>query len=142
MKYVYQKSEAEHAPAQENRTSSQILEYGELELRYYAPKNLVGYAEALRARNPEIRIALADHPVSEEWIGTEELAARPDLVKTVGARPPETGGQIRLVRIGEIDLQPCGGTHVRSTAEIGALRIGKIEKKGRANRRINLHFAQ
>ena len=96
--------------------------------------------ESLEARLNEL--VLADHPVSEEWIGTEELAARPDLVKTVGARPPETGGQIRLVRIGEINLQPCGGTHVRSTAEIGALRIGKIEKKGRANRRINLHFAQ
>ena len=60
-------------------------------------------------------------------------------------KPPVGQGRVRLVRIGAgdgtIDLQPCGGTHVRSTAEIGRLRIGKIEKKGRENRRVNLHFA-
>lgn len=86
----------------------------------------------------------ADHEVAAAWIGAEELAARPELVKTVGVRPPATGGRVRLIRIGDaaspVDLQPCGGTHVRSTGEIGRARIGKIEKKGRANRRVSLQL--
>jgi len=85
-------------------------------------------------------------PVSAEWISEAELAARPEMVKTMKVKPPVGQGRVRLVRIGAgaetIDLQPCGGTHVRSTAEIGPLRIGKIEKKGRENRRVNLHFAE
>ncbi|HET9069390.1 MAG TPA: alanyl-tRNA editing protein, partial [Amaricoccus sp.] len=81
-------------------------------------------------------------PISAEWISEEELAAQPEMVKTMKVKPPVGQGRVRLVRIGEIDLQPCGGTHVRSTAEIGPLRIGKIEKKGRENRRVNLHFAE
>lgn len=84
-------------------------------------------------------------PVSAEWISEEELAARPEMVKTMKVKPPMGQGRVRLVRIGEgeatVDLQPCGGTHVRSTAEIGRLRIGKVEKKGRENRRVNLHLA-
>ena len=88
----------------------------------------------------------ADHPVLSEWITDEELDANPDLVKSLHVAPPRGQGRVRLVRIGTpeatIDLQPCGGTHVRSTAEIGPLRIGKIEKKGRQNRRINLLFAE
>ncbi|HET9067375.1 MAG TPA: alanyl-tRNA editing protein [Amaricoccus sp.] len=81
-------------------------------------------------------------PISAEWISEEELAAQPEMVKTMKVKPPVGQGRVRLVRIGEIDLQPCGGTHVRSTAEIGPLRIGRIEKKGRENRRVNLHFAE
>lgn len=88
----------------------------------------------------------ADHKVSEEWIGEDELDANPDLVKTMNVKPPRGQGRIRLIRIGSgessIDLQPCGGTHVRALGEIGALRIGKIEKKGRANRRVALHFVE
>ena len=80
-------------------------------------------------------------PVSAEWITEAELAARPEMVKTMKVKPPVGEGRVRLVRIGDIDLQPCGGTHVRSTAEIGRLGIGKIEKKGRQNRRVSLHFA-
>ncbi len=84
-------------------------------------------------------------PVTAEWITDAELAARPEIVKTMRVKPPIGQGRVRLVRIGTgdetIDLQPCGGTHVRSTAEIGSLRIGKIEKKGRENRRVSLHFA-
>ncbi len=80
-------------------------------------------------------------PVSDEWITDDELAARPEMVKTMKVKPPTGQGRVRLVRIGTVDLQPCGGTHVRSTAEIGPLRIGKIEKKGRENRRVALHFA-
>ena len=86
----------------------------------------------------------ADHKVSEDWITEEELDANPELVKTLSVQPPRGAGRIRLVRIGgevnPIDLQPCGGTHVARTGEIGGLRLGKIEKKGRRNRRIYLHL--
>lgn len=88
----------------------------------------------------------ANLPVTAEWVTEEELAARPEMVKTMKVKPPQGQGQVRLVRIGSgektLDLQPCGGTHVRSTGEIGHLRIGRIEKKGRENRRVNLHFAE
>jgi misacylated tRNA(Ala) deacylase len=84
--------------------------------------------------------------VSAEWSTDAELAARPEMVKTMKVKPPAGQGRVRLIRIGEgeatVDLQPCGGTHVRRTGEIGRLRIGKIEKKGRENRRVNLHFAE
>ena len=85
-----------------------------------------------------------DARVSDGWITRAELKATPSLVKTMAVQPPRGSGDIRLVRIGEekdwIDLQPCGGTHVARTGEIGALRIGKIEKKGKMNRRIYLHL--
>ncbi|MXZ50090.1 MAG: alanyl-tRNA editing protein [Rhodobacteraceae bacterium] len=81
-------------------------------------------------------------PVSYEWISSEELAQKSEMVKTMSVKPPMGAGQVRLVRIGSseesVDLQPCGGTHVRSTDEIGKIRLGKIEKKGRNNRRVNL----
>ena len=93
---------------------------------------------------PELNaIASRDLAVSEDWITDAELDAQPDLVKTTSVAPPRGAGRVRLVRIGEgasqVDLQPCGGTHVASTAEIGTMRIGKTEKKGRQNRRIYLH---
>jgi misacylated tRNA(Ala) deacylase len=85
-----------------------------------------------------------DVVVSDEWIDQATLDASPELVKTLAVKPPRGARQIRLVRIGrgddQIDLQPCGGTHVARTGEIGALRLGKIEKKGRMNRRIYLHL--
>ena len=88
---------------------------------------------------------VADLPVTAEWITEAELAAQPEMVKTMKVKPPVGQGRVRLIRIGHgadtLDLQPCGGTHVRATGEIGPLRIGKIEKKGRENRRVNLHFA-
>lgn len=83
----------------------------------------------------------ADHPVSTEWITDEELLANPGLVKTMRVKPPMGSGRVRLVRIGDIDLQPCGGTHVQSTAEIGAIAVAKIENKGKQNRRIRIRFA-
>lgn len=86
----------------------------------------------------------ADARVSAGWITQAELDASPALVKTMAVKPPRGSGDVRLIRIGEetdwIDLQPCGGTHVARTGEIGALRLGKIEKKGRMNRRIYLHL--
>lgn len=85
-----------------------------------------------------------DARVSESWITQEALAAAPELVKTMAVQPPKGAGDVRLIRIGApddwIDLQPCGGTHVARTGEIGALRLGKFEKKGRMNRRIYLHL--
>jgi len=86
-------------------------------------------------------LVTADHPVSAEWISDEELAANPGLVKTMKVKPPMGTGRVRLVRIGDIDVQPCGGTHVRSTAEIGRLAVGKIESKGKQNRRVRIRFA-
>lgn len=83
-----------------------------------------------------------DLEVSDSWISDEELLANPGLVKTMSVMPPMGQGRVRLVRIGtaetQIDLQPCGGTHVARTAEIGHVEIGKIEKKGKVNRRVNL----
>jgi misacylated tRNA(Ala) deacylase len=82
-----------------------------------------------------------DHPVSAEWISDAEMAANPDLIKTMNVKPPMGQGRVRLIRIGDVDLQPCGGTHVRNTSEIGRLALGKIEKKGKQNRRVSLVFA-
>lgn len=89
-------------------------------------------------------LVAADMRITEEWISDTDLDANPGLVKTLSVQPPRGQDRIRLVRIGEgdatIDLQPCGGTHVLRTGEIGALRLGKIEKKGRRNRRVYLHL--
>jgi misacylated tRNA(Ala) deacylase len=75
-----------------------------------------------------------------EWITEEALAEQPELVKTMSVQPPTGAGSVRLLRIGNVDLQPCGGTHVANTAEIGPVRVAKIEKKSRLNRRINVVF--
>ena len=84
----------------------------------------------------------ADHPVSEHWIGEEELDANPGLVRTLSVQPPRGSGRVRLVRIGSedapVDLQPCGGTHVKRTGEISRVEVAKIENKGKANRRVSL----
>lgn len=85
----------------------------------------------------------ANHPVFTRWITEEELAANPGLVRSKNVRPPSGMGRIRLVCIGDnasIDSQPCGGTHVATTGEIGRIHIGKIEKKGRENRRFRIRF--
>jgi misacylated tRNA(Ala) deacylase len=86
----------------------------------------------------------ADLPVVEDWITDEALRANPSLVKTMSVQPPMGQGRVRLIRIGsgaeQVDLQPCGGTHVARTGEIGRLRLGKIEKKGARNRRVYLHL--
>ncbi len=87
----------------------------------------------------------ADHKVEERWISDAELEANPHLVRTMSVKPPRGGGRVRLIAIGEngaIDLQPCGGTHVRATGEIGQVAVSKIEKKGRRNRRIRVAFVR
>jgi len=90
------------------------------------------------------RLINCDFEVSTEWITQADLDANPGLVKTMSVAPPKGAGRVRLVRIGEgvdtADLQPCGGTHVRYTSEIGRVRLGKIEKKGKQNRRVYVHL--
>jgi misacylated tRNA(Ala) deacylase len=83
----------------------------------------------------------ADAPVSMRWISDEELDANPSLVKTMSVKPPKGTGKVRLIEIAGYDLQPCGGTHVRSTGEIGAVAVTQIEKKGKQNRRVRIAFA-
>jgi len=83
----------------------------------------------------------ADAAVSTRWISDAELAANPGLVKTMSVKPPMGSGRVRLVEIAGLDLQPCGGTHVRRTSEIGAVRVTQIEKKGRQNRRVRIGWA-
>jgi len=83
----------------------------------------------------------ADHPVTPRWISDEELAQRPELVRTMSVKPPTGFGRVRLLDIAGVDLQPCGGTHIKHTAEIGRVEVTKIENKGRQNRRVNLAFA-
>jgi len=86
------------------------------------------------------KLIAEDRPVSMSWITDEELDAQPDLVRTMSVQPPRGSGRIRIINIDGVDLQPCGGTHVASIAEIGRVRIGKIENKGKQNRRINILF--
>ena len=81
------------------------------------------------------------HAVVPRWIDDAELVAHPELVRTMTVKPPTGTGRVRLLEIAGVDLQPCGGTHVRNTAEIGPVEIGKIENKGRQNRRINIALA-
>ncbi len=88
-------------------------------------------------------LVAANHPVSQKWITDAELLANPGLVRTMAVKPPMGSGQVRIVMIGAdggIDLQPCGGTHVGATGEIGAVAVTKIEKKGKLNRRIRVAF--
>jgi len=104
-----------------------------------APEDKQAIEDALNA------LIARDLAVTQDWITDAELAAKPEMVKTMSVKPPTGAGHVRLIRIGtqdeQIDLQPCGGTHVARTSEIGTITIGKIEKKGRQNRRVNLHLA-
>jgi len=86
------------------------------------------------------RLIAEDHPVRADWIDEAELDARPELVRTMSVQPPRGQGRVRVLNIDGVDLQPCGGTHVRRTAEIGPVRVSKIEKKGRHNRRVTVVF--
>ena len=93
--------------------------------------------------NADIRaLVAADHSVSFRWITDEELDAQPDLVRTMSVQPPKGAGKVRLLEIEGVDLQPCGGTHLNSTGEVGQVRVGKVEKKGRHNRRVSIVLDQ
>ncbi|MEZ5911931.1 MAG: alanyl-tRNA editing protein [Paracoccaceae bacterium] len=102
------------------------------------PADPAAVEEALNA------LIARDLAVTEDWITDAELSANPALVKTMSVMPPMGQGRVRLVRIGrgrdQVDLQPCGGTHVARTGEIGRIRLGKVEKKGRQNRRVSIHL--
>lgn len=87
------------------------------------------------------RLVREDHAVNPRWIDDAALAAAPDLVRTMSVKPPTGGGKVRLLDIPGIDLQPCGGTHVARTGEIGAVTVAKIENKGKMNRRVVVQFA-
>lgn len=102
--------------------------------------NLPDIPDAAEIESKINDLVAADHPVSAEWITDAELEANPGLVKSMNVKPPIGQGRVRLIRIGDIDLQPCGGTHVRSTAEIGPLKLARIEKKGALNRRVTIVF--
>jgi misacylated tRNA(Ala) deacylase len=88
------------------------------------------------------RLVEENHPVSARWITDEELGANPDLVRTMSVKPPMGTGKVRVLEVQGVDLQPCGGTHVAATGEIGRVRVRKIEKKGKHNRRVNLEFVE
>lgn len=90
-----------------------------------------------------MRLVKENHPVFVQWITDEELIANPDIVKSKNVRPPMGLGRVSLVCIGKdlsVDSQPCGGTHVSETQEVGAIHIAKIEKKGKENRRFRIRF--
>lgn len=87
------------------------------------------------------RLIQENHATRVQWITDAELEVQPELVKTLSVQPPRGQGRVRLLGIPGVDLQPCGGTHVASTAEIGPVVVTKIEKKSRHNRRVNITFA-
>ncbi|WP_349360220.1 alanyl-tRNA editing protein [Stappia sp.] len=119
-------------------TGGQISE-GEGRLDFDIPEATLDKEEIAEKVNA---IAAGDHAVTAEWITDAELEAKPDLVKTMSVKPPMGSGRVRLIRIGaDVDLQPCGGTHVSRTSEIGPLAVTKIEKKGRQNRRVRIRLA-
>ncbi|HEY7999988.1 MAG TPA: alanyl-tRNA editing protein [Pseudolabrys sp.] len=95
--------------------------------------------DAITARVNEMIASNA--AVTSRWISDDELAANTGLIKTMSVKPPMGTGRVRLIEIANLDLQPCGGTHVRATGEIGSVRVTQIEKKGKQNRRVRLAFA-
>jgi len=106
-------------------------------LDFDLPESTVDKESLTNALNELIQSSVE---TSLEWITDAELTAQPELVKTMSVQPPTGAGSVRLLRIGRVDLQPCGGTHVANTREIGPVRVSKIEKKSRLNRRINVVF--
>ena len=113
------------------------ISYEKSRLDFYADDKI----EKEEIENKINQLVKDDHEISYQWITLEELDNQPDLVRTMSVNPPRTNNKIRLVKIGSIDLQPCGGTHVRRTKEIGSIRVGKIENKGKMNRRVNLSIS-
>jgi misacylated tRNA(Ala) deacylase len=96
---------------------------------------------AARVNEQLAALVAGDHPVSCRWITDEELDRQPELVRTLSVQPPRGAGRIRLLEIAGVDLQPCGGTHVRSTGEVGSLVVTKVENKGKRNKRVYVAFA-
>jgi misacylated tRNA(Ala) deacylase len=109
-------------------------DYARLDFATTAPLDRAAIQAGLDA------LIAAGHPVDCEWITDEQMVANPQLIKSMSVSPPLGFGRVRLVRVGDVDLQPCGGTHVKNTREIGELRVAKIEKKSARTRRIVLEF--
>ncbi|HUH83285.1 MAG TPA: alanyl-tRNA editing protein [Stellaceae bacterium] len=118
-------------------TGGQIAN-GKGRLDFDVPGDALDKAEITARLNALIA---ADHQAVPRWIGDDELAARPELVRTMSVKPPVGQGRVRIIDIPGVDLQPCGGTHLARTGEIGPVEVGKIENKGRQNRRIVVAFA-
>lgn len=106
---------------------------GKGRLDFAIPESTLDKAEITARLN---ELIAGNHAVNQDWISDAELAAQPELVKTMSVKPPARAGRVRLIRIEDQDLQPCGGTHVANTSEIGAVTVTKIESKGRQNRRV------
>lgn len=117
-------------------TGGQVGE-AEGRLDFDIPEQVLDKEELARQINAHVGAGLA---VGHHWITDEEMAARTDLIRTMKVKPPMGRGRVRLVEIKDCDLQPCGGTHVASTAEVGQVMIEKIEKKGAINRRVRLRL--
>ncbi len=107
-------------------------------LDFDIPEAILDKDELTRKLN---ELVSGDHSVTPRWITDAELAAQPELVKTMAVKPPTGYGRVRLIEVKGLDLQPCGGTHVARTGEIGKVEVVKIEKKGRLNRRVVVAFA-
>jgi misacylated tRNA(Ala) deacylase len=122
-----------------------ILKYGVTGGNISAEKSRLDFDMEDTVDKEEVARALKalveeDHSISCRWITDEELEAQPDLVRTMSVQPPKGAGKVRLLDIEGVDVQPCGGTHLKSTGEVGQVRIGKVEKKGKRNRRVNIHL--
>ena len=87
------------------------------------------------------RLVLENRNIQSKWITQEVLAQQPELIRTMSVKPPITNQDIRLLEIEGIDLQPCGGTHLRTTGEVGQIALGKVEKKGKHNRRVYIKLS-
>ena len=122
-----------------------VLQYGVTGGSISAEKSRLDFDMQDAVDKEEVNSALRalveeNHVVSCRWITDEELEAQPDLVRTLSVQPPKGAGKIRLLEIEGVDLQPCGGTHLNTTGEVGQVRIGKVENKGKHNRRFNIHL--
>jgi misacylated tRNA(Ala) deacylase len=107
-------------------------------LDFNADINLINKEKIQEKLNQVLSV---NNEISYEWIDNEVLEKKSELIRTMSVKPPKNNGKIRLVKIGNIDLQPCGGTHVKNTSEIGSIIVGKIENKGKMNRRVNISLS-
>jgi misacylated tRNA(Ala) deacylase len=90
-----------------------------------------------------MEVVEANHPLTISWISDDELESNPNLVRTMSVKPPTGSGQVRMIRVGDaVDFQPCGGTHLKTTGEIGKIAVSKVENKGKKNRRINVSLVE
>ena len=120
-------------------TGGSIRDDGTGRLDFDLPESTLNKEEITAKLNA---LVAADHPVLPRWVDEGELDSNPNLVRTMSVAPPRGQGRVRLLEIEGVDLQACGGTHVARTGEIGLVSVGKIEKKGKQNRRVNVRLAQ